>query len=50
MSTPQVPDAPQVPQVQTVRGPVPVTDLGSVLMHEHVFVVSEELRQSLPET
>lgn len=38
------------PQVQTVRGPVSVGDLGTVLMHEHVFVVSEELRQSLPET
>ncbi|WP_019073044.1 phosphotriesterase family protein [Streptomyces hokutonensis] len=38
------------PQVQTVRGPVAVGDLGTVLMHEHVFVVSEELRQSLPET
>lgn len=38
------------PQVQTVRGPVPVDGLGTVLMHEHVFVLSEELRQSLPET
>ncbi|MEV0739743.1 phosphotriesterase-related protein [Streptomyces sp. NPDC050549] len=38
------------PQVQTVRGPMAVGGLGTVLMHEHVFVVSEELRQSLPET
>ncbi|MFE7566448.1 phosphotriesterase [Streptomyces sp. NPDC057539] len=38
------------PLIQTVRGPVAVSDLGSVLMHEHVFVLSEELRQSLPET
>ncbi|MFG2971174.1 phosphotriesterase [Streptomyces sp. NPDC048288] len=37
-------------QVQTVRGPVEVGDLGTVLMHEHVFVLSEEFRQSLPET
>lgn len=37
-------------QVQTVRGPVAVGDLGTVLMHEHVFVLSEEFRQSLPET
>ncbi|MER5408688.1 phosphotriesterase-related protein [Streptomyces sp. NPDC002769] len=37
-------------QVQTVRGPVSVDDLGTVLMHEHVFVLSEEFRQSLPET
>ena len=36
--------------VATVRGPVPAGDLGTVLMHEHVFVVSEEIRQSLPET
>ncbi|MGW3289463.1 phosphotriesterase family protein [Streptomyces sp. NPDC001002] len=38
------------PAVQTVRGPVAAGDLGTVLMHEHVFVLSEELRQSLPET
>ncbi|WP_089104532.1 phosphotriesterase family protein [Streptomyces hyaluromycini] len=39
-----------VQTVQTVRGPVPADDLGTVLMHEHVFVLSEEFRQSLPET
>lgn len=38
------------PQVQTVRGPVAASDLGTVLMHEHVFVLSEEFRQSLPGT
>jgi len=37
-------------QVPTVRGPVDVNDLGIVLMHEHVFVLSEEIRRSLPET
>ncbi|MDX3076982.1 phosphotriesterase-related protein [Streptomyces sp. MI02-7b] len=37
-------------QVHTVRGPVAASDLGTVLMHEHVFVLSEEFRQSLPET
>ncbi|MFD8422713.1 phosphotriesterase [Streptomyces sp. NPDC059466] len=37
-------------QVQTVGGPVSADDLGTVLMHEHVFVLSEEFRQSLPET
>ncbi|MFD0485552.1 phosphotriesterase [Kineococcus sp. GCM10028916] len=37
-------------EVATVRGSVPAGDLGTVLMHEHVFVVTEELRQSLPET
>ncbi len=30
-------------QVQTVRGPVEVGDLGVTLMHEHVFVLSREL-------
>ena len=38
-----------VPQVQTVRGPVSVSDLGTTLMHEHVFVLSEEFRQAQPE-
>ncbi|MER5624834.1 phosphotriesterase-related protein [Streptosporangium sp. NPDC002544] len=38
------------PQVPTVRGTVAVDDLGTVLMHEHVFVLSEELRQSMPES
>ena len=37
------------PQVPTVRGPLSVDDLGTVLMHEHVFVLTEELRQSIPE-
>jgi phosphotriesterase-related protein len=34
------------PAVQTVRGPVPVTELGRVFMHEHVFVLNEEIRQN----
>src|SRR5947207_3185447 len=34
------------PTVQTVRGPVPVTELGRVFMHEHVFVLNEEIRQN----
>ncbi|EME21968.1 phosphotriesterase family protein [Rhodococcus triatomae] len=33
-------------QVQTVRGPVDVAALGSTLMHEHVFVLGEEMRQN----
>lgn len=36
--------------VETVRGPVPAADLGTVLMHEHVFVLSEEFRLAQPET
>ncbi|HEX6468483.1 MAG TPA: phosphotriesterase-related protein [Streptosporangiaceae bacterium] len=31
-----------MPAVETVRGPVDVAELGSTLMHEHVFVVSTE--------
>lgn len=31
-------------EVQTVRGPVPASELGTVLMHEHVFVLNEEIR------
>jgi phosphotriesterase-related protein len=35
-----------MPQVETVRGPVELDDLGTTLMHEHVFVLSEEIRQN----
>ena len=34
--------------VQTVRGPVDAADLGRVFMHEHVFVLNEEIRQNYP--
>jgi phosphotriesterase-related protein len=34
--------------VETVRGKIPLTALGTVLMHEHVFVLSEELRRARP--
>jgi phosphotriesterase-related protein len=37
-----------MPLVETVRGPVDVADLGTTLMHEHVFVLSEEVRQNYP--
>jgi phosphotriesterase-related protein len=37
-----------MPAVQTVRGEVDTADLGNVLMHEHVFVLSEEIRQNHP--
>jgi phosphotriesterase-related protein len=36
-------------QVESVRGPVDVADLGTTLMHEHVFVISEEIRQNYPD-
>ncbi|MDI2032223.1 phosphotriesterase-related protein [Saccharopolyspora sp. TS4A08] len=35
--------------VETVRGQVPVDQLGTVLMHEHVFVLNEEIRRNYPE-
>lgn len=34
--------------VDTVRGPADTGDLGRVLMHEHVFVLGEELRENYP--
>jgi phosphotriesterase-related protein len=34
--------------VETVRGPIDVSRLGATLMHEHVFVLSEEIRQNYP--
>ena len=35
-------------RVETVRGPVELDSLGTTLMHEHVFVLSEEIRQNYP--
>ncbi|GAB3862040.1 phosphotriesterase [Nocardioides maradonensis] len=35
--------------VETVRGPVPVEDLGQVLAHEHVFTIGTEIRQNYPD-
>jgi phosphotriesterase-related protein len=35
--------------VQTVRGPVDTADLGQVLMHEHVFVLTADVQQNYPE-
>ena len=35
-------------QVETVRGPVDADSLGRTLMHEHVFVLNEEVRQNYP--
>jgi phosphotriesterase-related protein len=36
-------------QVESVRGPVRAAELGTVLMHEHVFVLNEEIRRNYPE-
>lgn len=35
--------------VQTVTGPVPTADLGQVLMHEHIFVLTADVQQNYPE-
>jgi phosphotriesterase-related protein len=35
-------------QVETVRGPIDVTSMGTTLMHEHVFVLNEEIRRNFP--
>jgi phosphotriesterase-related protein len=35
-------------QVETVRGPVDADSLGVTLMHEHVFILNEEIRQNYP--
>lgn len=41
---------PEQPQtVETVRGPVSAANLGRVLMHEHIFVISTEVQQNYPE-
>ncbi|MBE1578103.1 phosphotriesterase [Amycolatopsis roodepoortensis] len=36
-------------QVETVRGPVDTAELGKVLMHEHLFVLSPEFMANHPE-
>ena len=36
-------------QVSTVRGPIEASELGTVLAHEHVFVLNEEIRQNYPQ-
>jgi phosphotriesterase-related protein len=38
-----------VPQVPTVTGPVDTAELGQVLMHEHVFVLTPDVQQNHPE-
>jgi phosphotriesterase-related protein len=37
-----------MPAVETVRGPIDTSRLGTTLMHEHVFVLNEELRTNYP--
>ena len=35
--------------VETAKGPIDSAELGRVLMHEHVFVISTEIQQNHPE-
>ncbi|MFT4081542.1 MAG: hypothetical protein QM638_03055 [Nocardioides sp.] len=35
-------------QINTVRGPVPCTELGTVLAHEHLFVTDPQLEENFP--
>jgi phosphotriesterase-related protein len=37
-----------VDAVESVRGPIATSTLGTTLMHEHVFVLSEEIRENYP--
>ena len=36
-------------QVETVKGPIGLDQLGTTLMHEHVFVLSKEILDNFPE-
>jgi phosphotriesterase-related protein len=36
-------------EVQTVLGPVAVSELGRTLMHEHIFVLTADVQQNYPE-
>src|SRR5215469_6763729 len=35
-------------QVETARGPVDADSLGVTLMHEHIFILNEEIRENYP--
>ena len=37
-----------MPTIETLTGPVDTADLGTVLMHEHIFVLSPELQTAYP--
>jgi phosphotriesterase-related protein len=38
-----------VPTIETATGPIDSASLGRVLMHEHVFVISPEMKDNVPE-
>jgi phosphotriesterase-related protein len=37
-----------MPEVQTIGGPIDVSQLGTTLMHEHIFVLTPELQTTYP--
>jgi phosphotriesterase-related protein len=39
----------RVPTIETATGPVDSATLGRVLMHEHVFIISPEMKDNVPE-
>jgi len=38
-----------VPTIETATGPIDGAELGRVLMHEHVFIISPEMKDNVPE-
>jgi phosphotriesterase-related protein len=38
-----------VAQLETVRGPIDTADLGTTLMHEHVFVLTADVQANVPD-
>jgi phosphotriesterase-related protein len=40
----------EVGMVETARGPIPTTELGRTLMHEHVFIADMDVRHNYPTT
>ena len=36
-------------QLETVRGPIDTADLGTTLMHEHVFILTTDVQANLPD-
>ncbi len=38
-----------MPTIETATGPVDSAELGRVLMHEHVFIISPEMQNNVPE-
>src|SRR6185503_4356683 len=52
LDTPSLRDrgyGPAVPTIETATGPVDSAELGRVLMHEHVFIISPEMKDNVPE-